>query len=277
MHPRLLESTLMLLFSLVALLMTGCGASPLDQATMTAVSDTQTATVWTSTYTATFTATSTSTPTFTPTLTPTITDTPTITFTPTITPSPTFTLTPTFNFPTVRVNQTLATCRFGPAKVFLYRYTLEYGYQGLVWGRAPYGGSWLYVKMKDFPKACWVSPYVVDVTGDVNTVIVEDEHLIITNELYGPPTNVYAVREGDQVTVHWDEVWMTEDDDRGYLLQVFVCQGGNYVWIPAATENQYQTSYTFTDQKGCAIKSRGEIRTVEKHGYTDAVEIPWPP
>jgi hypothetical protein len=131
--------------------------------------------------------------------------------------------------------------------------------------------------MDRYAKACWLSPYVVDVTGDVNTVIVEDEHLPITNELYAPPTNVVAVRQGDQVTVSWDPVYMTEDDDRGYLLEAWVCQGDGLVWVPASLENQFQTHYTFTDQQGCSEKSHGELRTVEKHGYTDAVQIPWPP
>jgi len=41
--------------------------------------------------------------------------------------------------------------------------------------------------------------------------------------------------------------------------------------------NQYSTQYTVTDELGCSEQSHGEIRTAEKHGYTDAVPIPWPP
>jgi hypothetical protein len=36
------------------------------------------------------------------------------------------------------------------------------------------------------------------------------------------------------------------------------------------------TSYTFLDQAGCDDNSRGQVYTVEKHGYTDPAEIPWP-
>jgi hypothetical protein len=36
------------------------------------------------------------------------------------------------------------------------------------------------------------------------------------------------------------------------------------------------TFYEFTDETGCAERSNGLLYTVEKHGYTDPVTIPWP-
>jgi hypothetical protein len=164
---------------------------------------------------------------------------------------------------------------WGPATVFLYGFDLKEGDTGTVYGRAPVG-TWLYVFMDRVGKWCWISPYVVDVSGDPNTVIVETVRLPITNDLYAPPTNVRAVRVGDQVTVTWDEVWMTQDDDRGYFLEVWVCQGGNLVWVVASLPDQWHTEYTFTDEAGCSQTSYGEIRTVEKHGYTNSAQIPWP-
>jgi hypothetical protein len=98
----------------------------------------------------------------------------------------------------------------------------------------------------------------------------------MTNELYAAPTNVRAVRNGTEVTVSWDEVWMTLDDDRGYFLDVWVCQGGYPVWMPVSLLNQYFTEYTFIDEGGCAIEPGGKLYTVEKHGYPDPVTIPWP-
>ncbi len=62
---------------------------------------------------------------------------------------------------------------------------------------------------------------------------------------------------------------MTEDDDRGYFLDVWVCQDGNYVWMPTALDNQFKTTATFTDEPGCSQPSGGKLYTVEKHGYTD--------
>lgn len=249
-------------------LLSACGPSPEQQATMTATAQTATAAMWTKTPTSTFTQTFTPTPTST--FTPTITLTPTITFTPSITP------TPTFDFPKVTVNKAVASCRFGPSVEYLHQYDLVQGDKGIVWGRAPVG-TWLYVKMDRWNGPCWLSSYVVDVVGDVNTVIVEKVRLPITNALYGPPQNVETVRDGDQVTVTWDEVWMTVDDDRGYFLDVWVCQDGNYVWTPKGLPDQYHTEWTFTDQPGCSQPSGGQLYTVEKHGYTDPVSIPWPP
>jgi hypothetical protein len=125
-------------------------------------------------------------------------------------------------------------------------------------------------------KWCWISPYVVDVVGDTSRVIVQQVLLPITNALYGPPTEIYGERDGDQVTISWDEVWMTEDDDRGYFLDVWVCQGGNLVWMPTQKVNQFDNEATFTDEPGCSEPSGGQIYTVEKHGYTSPAEIPWP-
>lgn len=131
--------------------------------------------------------------------------------------------------------------------------------------------------MDQATKWCWISPYVVDIVGDPKTVVVETVRLPIVNNLYPPPSNVKAERQGDQVIVTWDPVYMTLDDDRGYFLEVWVCQGGSLLWIPSSLPDQYTTHYTFTDEQGCSHSSYGEIRTVEKHGYTDAVQIPWPP
>jgi hypothetical protein len=232
---------------------------------MTTTARTATAAAWTFTPTIADTFTSTSTYT----LTPTTTFTPTITLTPTITP------TPTFDFPKVTVNKTLAACLFGPAKAYLWARDLKEGDTGLVWGRAPVG-DWLYVKMDRLDIPCWVSPYVVDIVGDVNTVTIQQVILPVTNALYHPPAEVEADRDGDQVTISWDQVNMTEDDDYGYFLDVWVCQNGDLVWTPTSMPNQYETEVTLTDEENCSEPSHGEIRTVEKHGYTDAVEIPWP-
>ena len=93
---------------------------------------------------------------------------------------------------------------------------------------------------------------------------------------YTPPKNVRSSRNGDKVTVTWDKMYMTEDDDNGYMLDVFVCQNKNYIWDPVSLPDQYHTTYTFTDQAGCSQPSGGQIASVEKHGYTTWEDIPWP-
>ena len=214
------------------------------------------------------TPTQTSTPT--ETITPKPTATPTKTPRPTKTATPTVTLTPTFAFPKVKVLMQ-ANCRYGPGTAYLYSWGLYEGDRGVVHGRN-YNGTWLWIKPNNLDRHCWVSASVVKVTGDIFTVAYVQIRLPHST-LYGPPGNVQAERSGDQVTVTWDRVWMTEDDDRGYLIEASVCQNGLRVPIAVHTDD---TSYVFADEGGCAGSSSGLLYTVEKHGYTDPVTIPWP-
>ena len=66
---------------------------------------------------------------------------------------------------------------------------------------------------------------------------------------------------------------MTEDDDRGYLLEVRVCLQGELVRRAFHTDD---TFFTFTDEAACDGASQGLLYTVDKHGYSQPVEIPWP-
>jgi hypothetical protein len=248
--------------SLTCSLLFACNFPSATQVIMTTAPQTETSIVWTDTPSPsqTFTMTYTITPTFTPISTATITPTPTLAF------------------PRVTVNVANLACLFGPAKPYLWARDLQQGDQGSVWGRAPVG-DWIYVKMDKLDIPCWVHPFYLDVEGDIGTMAVQSVQLPITNALYGPPQNVRAVRDEDQVTVTWDEVHMTQDDDRGYFLDVWVCQDGNFVWMPVGRlelPDQYHNSYVFTDQPGCSQPSGGQIYTVEKHGYTSPMDIPWP-
>jgi hypothetical protein len=168
-----------------------------------------------------------------------------------------------------------AHCRYGPAQAYLHAADLYAGDTGTVRGRYV-NSNWLLVKFDKLTYFCWVAPSVVDVTGDIKTVKFAEPLLPGPSVLYAPPARVVATRQGDQVTVSWNMVDMTEDDDRGYMLDVWVCQNGNLLWWPVALSNKYQTSYTFTDQAGCAQASGGKLAAVEKHGYTTWVTIPWP-
>ena len=267
----------------LALLLTTCELTPQDQATLTAISLTATAASWTQTPlpTSTFTPTDTYTPTVT--LTPTNTFTPTMSLTPSQTPTPvpsltfTITLSPTFDFPKVMVTAAQAHCRYGPAVAYLHAADLYAGDTGLVWGRYNLS-NWLYVKMDKLNYPCWVSPSVVQVTGDITTLAYQQNLHLPQSSIaeYTPPKNVRSSRQGDKVTVTWNLMYMTQDDDNGYMLNVFVCQNKNYIWDPVSLPDQYHTSYTFTDQAGCSSPSGGQIASVEKHGYTKWEDIPWP-
>lgn len=242
-----------LLFLLFA---AACGPSPEQQATLTATS-------WTKT----------SIPTMT--LTPTATATPSQIFTPTITSTSTVTATPTFAFPTLTVNKQ-AHCRYGPSVAYLHAADLYPGDAGTVRGRFIYS-NWLYVKFDKLNYFCWVAPSVVDVVGDISTVGYKELNLqSIGSNMYGPPKGVTAVRVGSEVLISWNRVEMTKDDDRGYLLELFVCQNGAYLWWTDSYPDQFTTSYEVKDEGGCAQPSSGKLYTVEKHGFSEPVNIPWP-
>ena len=158
--------------------------------------------------------------TFTPTSTSTITHTPTITATATITPTPTITLTPTFDFPKVVVNVAAAHCRYGPNQAYLHAADLYQGDRGEVRERW-YLNGWLRVRFDKLTYHCWVAPGAVEVTGNLDSVVVLNQidlTRVGTNQ-YGPPQGLSAARNGTSVTISWNQMVMTEDKDRGYFLE----------------------------------------------------------
>lgn len=239
---------------LICLFVSACASSTQEHATPTAIAATSTATL---------------------TETPEATFTPTETLTSTVTFTPTITTTPTFAFPTVTVNKQ-AHCRYGPSVAYLHAADLYPGDAGTVRGRYVYS-NWLYIKFDKLDYFCWVAPSVVDVVGDVATVARKELNLqSIGSNQYGPPKGVTAVRDGNKVTITWNQVQMTKDKDRGYLLELFVCQDTIYKWWTDSYPDQYTTSYTVKDEAGCAQPSSGKLYTVEKHGFSEPAVIPWP-
>ena len=140
-----------------------------------------------------------------------------------------------------------------------------------VQGRNP-SKTWLWIKPPNLERHCWAAASVLQVDRDISAVKVVTSRLPHTT-LYEPPETVDAYREGDTVTVEWEGVWMTVDDFRGYLIEANVCQSGNLVSVAVQTD---ETSYTLTDEPGCSGASEGKLYAVDKHGYTDPVDIPWP-
>lgn len=201
---------------------------------------------------------------------PTATTTPTETPVPTETPTPTITFTPTPEVPQVTVLMR-AFCRYGPGKAYLYSHELKEGDRAEVHGRNS-TGTWLWIKPENLDRRCWAAASVAEVTGNVSTAPLVQTRLP-QSTLYGPPQSVQAYREGDRVVVTWERVWMTEDDDRGYLIEATLCQNGGLFTVAVQTD---EPSYEFTDELTCSGASGGQLYTVEKHGYTAPVPIPWP-
>jgi hypothetical protein len=200
---------------------------------------------------------------------------PTMTLTPAMTSTPAISETPTFAFPTITVNKQ-AHCRYGPSVAFLHAADLYPGDTGIVRGKFEYS-SWLYIKLDKLKYSCWVAPSVVDVVGDISTVkFFELDLQSVGYSNYGPPGNVKTVRNGDEVTISWDQVEMTSDQDRGYLIIAYVCQGGNYLWWTDSYDDQFTTTYTVKDEAGCSVPSEGVLYTVTKEGFSKPTKIPWP-
>ena len=215
-------------------------------------------------------STQTASPTLTPTPTSTASPSPTLTATSTATAVPSITPSPTPDVPTAAALMR-AFCRYGPGKAYLYSHELKEGDVTVIDGRNA-SGTWLWVQPGNLERHCWVSASVVETRGDLSGVNIV-QTLLPQSTLYGPPEDVETERDGDTVLISWESVWMTQDDDRGYLIEATVCQNGSLVWISAQTDDN---SYALTDERGCSGESGGKLYTVEKHGYTDPVTIPWP-
>jgi hypothetical protein len=164
-----------------------------------------------------------------------------------------------------------AFCRYGPGQAYLYSHELKEGDPAEAHGRN-YSGTWLWVKPANLDRHCWAAASVLEISGDIQSLPAVTARLP-QSTLYGPPEEVEAYREGDSVTIVWRPVWMTEDDYRGYLIEATVCENGLRLSVAVHSD---ETSYTFVDDGSCSGSSGGKLYTVEKHGYTTPVEIPWP-
>lgn len=225
----------------------------------------------------------TSTPTPTPSNTPTHTATETVTNTPTplytpsitLTPSQTSTpsLTPTFA-PIAAKVLAQSNCRYGPGAAYLYEWGLFPEVRVDIVGRNDLG-TWAYVEPWTYFDRCWVKAELLEIRGDLRDAPPYYSRLPF-GELYRPPTNARASRNGDDVSIAWDPVWMTTDDDRGYLIEAWLCRDRQLIFTPLRTTHWEETSIQVQDEAGCLEPSGGRLYTAEKHGYTQWVLIPWP-
>jgi hypothetical protein len=200
----------------------------------------------------------------------------------TYTPSPTLTITPTPEPPVVTI-LVHAACNFGPGGAYLYKYGLNETSWMEVIGRNQ-DGSWLYVQGVHGWNPCWVKAEFVrfNAGGDVSNYNIPIVYSTLPySDLYRPPDGVQAFRSGNEVTIYWNAVWMTEDDYEGYLIEAWLCQDGQQVFKPTnykppINQNDGTLGIKVTDESGCLVPSSARIYTAEKHGYTGYVMIPWP-
>jgi hypothetical protein len=165
-----------------------------------------------------------------------------------------------------------ANCRYGSGAAYLYANGLYAGYKVLAYGRNR-AGTWIWVKPPYLNFNCWVALSLVDYPGDPSTLPIVQNRLPFATKLYTPPPYVKAERQGEYVDITWTPVNMTKDDDRGYLIEGEMCQGGQMVEVAVHAE---EPPARVLDSGGCKGKSWARIYTVEKHGYTLWLKINWP-
>lgn len=207
------------------------------------------------------------------TLTPTLKPSPTVSFTPsataTITLTPTITETPVPPEGILRVAR--AHCRYGPGAAYLHEYGLLEGIPVEILGRTD-RGDWLYVLPLYFETGCWIKADLLEISGDIFSV---DPYYgtLPFSDIYPPPYVISVTRSGNEVTVSWSDVRMTEDKYRGYLIEAWLCQAGELVFTPVNIDGFITT---FIDEPSCDERSHARIYSAEKHGYSLWRTIPWP-
>jgi hypothetical protein len=203
------------------------------------------------------------------------THTATVTYTPQPTwdPSSTETATSTLAYPQATVLEQ-SNCRYGPGAPYLYEWGLFPDDRVTVTARNDLG-TWVYVQPRSYSGYCWVKTSLLQIDGEIEPLPPFYGRLPYS-ELYKPPTNPRTTRVGDQVTIAWDPVYRTPDDDRGYLIEAWLCQDKQIVFTPLGTATYTDVSITVIDEPGCQQPSGARLYTAEKHGYTPWVKIPWP-
>jgi hypothetical protein len=197
-----------------------------------------------------------------PSLTPSLTstETPTLTLTSTDTPLPSDTPTPSISpTPVVLRGKVLqkANCRYGPGAAYLYKYGLVAGSNLEIIGRNELG-TWIMIQAIGGNNPCWVNAELMQVKGDVMSLSLNSFPLPAA-KFYYPPKGVSVNRVGNEVSIFWSRVPMTVDDDRGYLLELWLCQGGQLIFTPIHSD---ATAEKVIDEPGCAEPSHGRIYTL---------------
>ena len=170
-------------------------------------------------------------------------------------------------------------CMYGPGEVYLYKYTVFPDNPMEAIGRN-LDGSWLYVQAASGWNPCWIQAAAVKFTdGNADALPVVFSTLPFSNQYNSPDASAH--RDGSVVTITWKADWMSLDDYRGYLIEAWLCQGGNQVfdpigYVPPLASNTGTLSIKVTDKSGCVIPSMVHMYSAQKQGYSNLSNVPWP-
>jgi hypothetical protein len=199
------------------------------------------------------------------------TSTATATLVPSQTASPT--LTPTYAVLRGTVLEQ-ANCRYGPGAAYLYKYGLYPGNNIEIIGRNDLG-TWIVIQAIGGSNPCWVKASLLNIKGEVMSLAPASLPLP-HSPFYGPLTGANAQRSGDSVAISWSPLFLKAGDDSlqyPYLVEAWLCQDGQLMFTPIGS---WVNIVTVQDESGCSEPSHARVYGVEKHGYTNWVEIPWP-
>jgi hypothetical protein len=223
--------------------------------------------------------------TITPTPTVYTTDTPTFTLIPshtsTITSTPP-TTTPTPQPPAVTV-LVHTECLIGPDPAYIGMYDILANSPQVAIGRNQ-DTSWMYLQGTDHKNPCWVKTALLKTVSGAFTDAPITLPPVLTpyTTLYPQPPAASASRKGNTVTIFWLPVPMTEADYGGYLIEAWVCQGGQLVFVPkgyvtAFNKNSTMMAVAVTDEPGCSKPSSARVYAVTTNAYSKPANVlPWP-
>ncbi len=164
-------------------------------------------------------------------------------------------------------------CRYGPGAAYLYKYGLFAGNNLEIIGRND-TGTWIVVQAIGGSNPCWLKASLMDIRGDIQSLAPASLPLP-QSPYYGPLSGVSSVRDGDNVIVSWNPLYLRAGDDSEqypYLIEAWLCHEGLLTFEAIGS---WETIVTVTDMPGCSELSHARVYGVEKHGYTVWVNVPW--
>jgi len=173
-------------------------------------------------------------------------------------------------------------CQYGPADFFVYKTSFPAGQEVDVLGRNADSG-WLNIEAKGDWNSCWIPSDRAQLqVGQVGDLPVVKPLLPRSEYEFGSPQITTTKRDGDEVSLSWDAVYMSADEVQGYLIEASVCQGGQltdqYVFVPVTfAENNGTISTTISDEASCESASTAHIVSMGRRGFAEWEKIFWPP
>jgi len=164
-----------------------------------------------------------------------------------------------------------AFCRWGPGTV--YRSIgvdfLEEGETAIAEGR-DWDATWYWVQLEGLSYHCWVSAATVETNFEPKSLPYVPVNVPINSKVPSPK-GVTAWRNGNQVTISWNAAPSAPELE--YLVEATLCFNGYQDDVAYSTTN---TAMALSDDTNCSQKSQARLYVVNKLGYSNPVNVPWP-